>query len=427
MTNVAGHNPSDEINRRPLDAYRIVELPGAPSAPFGKSFADLGADVIKVEPPGGDPARLLPPLARGAAGAEVSLFWAAYSLGKRSVTADLETTDGRALVRRLTLTADVLVESFPPGMLERLGLGYENLRAENPKLCLTSITPFGQSGPYAGRQGSDLVHFAMGGYLNMTGPADGPPIKPSAPYQSWLHASGQAVAATLLALRRRHTTGRGLHVDQAMRDTGVWMLTHTYQFYDLHGMNIRRQGAMRDMGGGAVRLGNVWRCQDGAIVWVFQTGHVGGPRMHTLVRWMAEHGMASAWLQEQVWEEVNLLALPPEMVTMMGEAFTAFFLTKRKADLLEWALANGVMLAPVQTLADVAADPQLAARDAWCTANLGDGLNGRVPGPPIRLSDARWEPAGAAPAVGEGNQAIYGAELGLGAEEMAALSDAGAI
>lgn len=424
---MAASGPPNDINRRPLGAYRVVELPGAPIAPFGKTFADLGADVIKVEPPGGDPGRDLPPLARGASGAAVSLFWAAYSLGKRSVSANLATSEGRALVRRLAATADVLVEAFPSGTLASLGLGYESLRAENPKLCLTSITPFGQSGPYAGRHGSDLVHFAMGGYLNMTGPPDGAPIKPSAPYQSWLHACGQAFAATLLALRQRRKTGRGLHIDQAMRDTGMWMLTHTYQFYDLHQINIRRQGAMRDMGGGAVRLGNVWRCQDGAVVWVFQTGHVGGPRMHTLVRWMAEHGMASEWLRQQVWEEVNLLSLPPETVVAMGEAFAAFFLTKPKAELLEWALANGVMLAPVQTLADVAADPQLAARDAWRTVSLGDGLSGRVPGPPIRLSDARWEPAGDPPTAGQDSEAIYCAEFGISADDLAALRETGAI
>ncbi len=426
MTSTVSADRSGDINRRPLGGYRVVELAGAPVLPFGKTFADLGADVIKVEPPGGDPARALPPLARGLSGADVSLYWSAYSLGKRSVTADLATTKGCDLIRRLAATADVLVESFPPGTLDALGLGHDALRAENPGLCVTSITPFGQTGPYAAWAGSDLVQFAMGGYLNMTGPPDGAPIKPSAPYQSWLHACGQAVAATLLALRQRRRTGHGLHIDQAMRDTGVWMLTHTYQFYDLHKINLRRQGAMRDMGG-VVRLGNIWRCKDGHIVWVFQTGHVSGPRMRMLVQWMAGHDMASSWLEEQVWEEMELLSVAPETLMAMGEAFAAFFITKTKAELLDWALAHGVMLAPVQTLEDVASDRQLAARAAWRTVGLGDGLTGRVPGPPIRLSDACWEPAGSPPAVGEHNQMVYGDELGLSAGELSALGSAGAI
>src|SRR3712207_5523356 len=194
---------------RPLAAYRVVELPGAPQLAAGKAFADLGADVIKVEPPGGDPARGLPPVARAEDNSEHGLYWAAYSLGKRSVTADLETEAGRERVRRLIGTADVVIESFAPGALDGYGLGYERLRRENPGLILTSITPFGQTGPYAGRQGSDLVQLAMSGYLYMTGPRGGTPIKPSAPYQTYLHGSMQAVAATLLALRQRRRTGAG--------------------------------------------------------------------------------------------------------------------------------------------------------------------------------------------------------------------------
>lgn len=426
---MTAHNPDDQSQRtvrRPLCAYRVVELPGAPTQPFGKTFADLGADVIKVEPPGGDPSRTLPPVAHARTDSGVSLFWAAYGLGKRSVTADLDTGDGRDLVRRLAATADVVVESYPPGILDALGLGYDGLREANPRLIMTSITPFGQTGPYAGWHGSDLVHFAMGGYLNMTGPGDGPPIKPSAPYQSWLHASGQAVAATLLALRQRRRTGRGAHVDQAMRDTGLFMLTHTYQFWDLHRINLRRQGSQRDMGG-AVRLGTVWRCKDGFVVWVFQTGHVGGPRVRAVVDWMAEHGMAPPLLTEQNWEEVNMLTTPRETVTAMGDAFAAFLATKTKAELFEWSLARGVMLAPMQTLQDLAADRQLDARDAWRAANVLDGRSARVPGPPVRLSAAGWEPHRDLAAAGAHNQSIYGDELGMSAQQLTALSVAGVI
>jgi crotonobetainyl-CoA:carnitine CoA-transferase CaiB-like acyl-CoA transferase len=375
---------------RPLAAYRVLELPGAPSLPAGKAFADLGAEVIKVEPPGGDPARSLPPHVQGAAESEPGLYWAAYSLGKRTVTADLETEAGRDTVRRLAAAADVVIECYPPGTLDRFGLGYARLQALNPGLVLTSITPFGQDGPFAGLKGSDLVQFAMGGYLNMTGPKDGTPIKPSAPYQSWLHGSMQAVAGTLLALRQRRLTGRGAHVDQAMRDTGMWMLTHTYQFWDLLGINLTRHGSQRDMGG-SVRLPNVFRCADGYVVWLFQTGHVGGRGTRALVEWMAADGMAPDWLLAQDWQTFDLIHSGQEMVGMLAEVFGAFFATRRKAELLEWALPCGVMLAPVQTVRDVLEDVQLAARDAWRTTEIA-GRRVRVPGPPIRLSDGAWEP-----------------------------------
>jgi crotonobetainyl-CoA:carnitine CoA-transferase CaiB-like acyl-CoA transferase len=413
--------------RRPLGAYRVIELPGAPTAPFGKTFSSLGADVIKVEPPGGDPARGLPPLMDDGGEWGNSLYWAAYGAGKRGVTADIDTAEGRDLVRRLAATADIVVESYAPGALAARGLSFETLRQANRGLILTSITPFGQTGPYAGRHGSDLVHLAMGGYLNLTGPSDGTPLKPSAPYQSWLHACGQAVAATLLALRQRRRTGRGTHVDQAMRDTGMWMLTHTYQFYDLLGINLKRQGALRDMGGGAVRLGNIWRCKDGLVVWLFQAGHVGGARIRALVAWMAEHGMAPKWLEETNWEDLNLLSTPVETIAAMGEAFAAFLLTKTKQELFTWALASGMMLAPMQTLRDVAADRQLEARGVWRNLDLGHGRAARVPGPPVRFTDAAWEPCGDLPAAGAHNRAVYGEELGVPAERLDALAAAGVI
>ena len=402
----AGTLPLQAGAPRPLAAFRVVELPGAPQLPAGRALADLGAEVIKIEPPGGDPARLLPPTARSRDGSTSSLYWAAYSLGKRSVTADLVTEEGRAIVLRLVAGADVLLESYPPGVLEAYGLGYERLRAENPGLVLTSLTPFGQSGPYAGWRGSDLVQFAMSGYLYMTGPKDGTPIKPSAPYQTWLYGSLQAVAGTLLALRQRKRSGRGAHVDQALRDTGLWMLTHTYQFYDLLGINLQRHGARRDVGG-AVRLPYVYRCLDGYVVWLFHSGDSRGRYTRMLVEWMAEHGLAPDWLLEQDWLTFDLLTAGPEMERRLAETFGAFFATKRKAELFEWAIAKGAMLAPVHTLRDLLDDVQLASRQAWRSLELdvGDGPV-RVPGPPIRMSEAAWEPRGAGPAVGAHNREL---------------------
>lgn len=405
----------------PLGAYRVVELEGATSLPLGRMLADLGADVIKVEPPGGDPSRALPPLIQDRTDSEASLFWLAYALGKRSVTANLSVAGGCELVRCLIRSADVLLESFTPGTLESHRLGYEQLRQENPRLIMTSLTPFGQTGPYASWHGSDLVHFAMGGYLYMTGAADGRPVKPSAPYQSWLHGSMHALAATLLALRQRQRTGRGAHVDQALRDTGPWMLTHTYQFYDLAGINLKRQGTARDVGR-AVRLRSVFACRDGYIVWMFTTGHIGGAGVRALVKWMTDEAMAPVWLQALDWSSFDLLRAGSGKVAELDAAFSAFFATKTKAELFDWALSHRVMLAPVQSLHEVAQDPQLAAREAWRLVDA-DGASAclRVPGPPVRLGSGGWEAQGSAPGVGAQNSEIYGDELGCSASELAAL------
>jgi benzylsuccinate CoA-transferase BbsE subunit len=412
---------TDAANRA-LGAWRVVELPGAVSAQLGKSFADLGAEVIKVEPPDGDPGRALPPFAPDG----TSLYWAAYAAGKRSVTADLDGDAGRDLVRQLAARADVLIESYPPGWLAERDLGYEALRALNPGLVMTSITPFGQTGPYAMMHGSDLVHLALGGYLYMTGPPDGAPLKPSAPYQSWLHGCMQALVGTLLALRQRRRSGRGAHVDQALRDTGLWMLTHTTQFWDMRQVNLKRQGASRDMGG-ALRLPSVWPTRDGYVVWLFQTGHIGGVRVKLLVDWMAEHGLAPDFLRTIDWPTFDLIAAGPEANERLTAVFGAFFATKSKAELFAWALPRGVMLAPVQTLRDVAADPQLAARDAWQTTTLA-GQEVRLPASPVRLSESSWQPRGPAPAApGADNDSIYGELLGLDADRLAALRSAGAL
>lgn len=410
---------------RPLGHYRVVELPGLAPLIAGKTFADLGADVIKLEPPEGDAARALPPFVAGGDDAGASLLWAAYSLGKRGVTAALDTAEGRDIARRLIATADVVIEAGEPGTLERLGLGFETLRAASPGLVLTSLTPFGQTGPHAGWRGSDLVQAAKGGYMNMTGPGDGPPLKPSAPYQTQFHGGMHAVAATLLALRQRRRTGRGAHVDVAIRDTGVWMLTHTYQFWDMLRINLRRQGSARDMGGGAVRLRSVYQTLDGYLVWMFIPGHIGGQSIADIVTWMASHDAAPGWLREIDWMNLDVLRGDPALLPRLQDAFAAFFATRTKAELLQFALAHRVMMAPVQTLRDLIDDPQLAARGAWRETSIAGAMM-RVPGPPAHLSDATWEPRGPAHGLGEHNSEIYG-ELGIDAATLDALRRAGTI
>ena len=382
---------------RPLAHYRVLELPGVAPLLAGKAFADLGADVIKVEPPGGDPARRLPPLVDAAPRAP-GLFWAAYAIGRRFVTADLTTETGRDLVSHFAAEADVLVEASLPGEPEGIGLDIARLRRANPGLVITSLSSFGQDGPCASWRGSDLVHLAMSGYLHMTGPAHGPPLKPSVPFQSYMHASMQAVAATLIALRGRERSGRGARVDEAIRDSGVWMLAHTYQFWDVLGVNLRRLGSSRDMGG-TRRLRTIFRCQDGHVVWLATTGHIGGASLHALVDWLSDEGGAPAWLRAIDWRDFDYLHQDAAMIARLEEVFAAFFATKTKAELLEWALSHRLMLAPVQTLRDVLDDAQLAARETWRELRVeGAAAPVRLPGPPVRLSGAAWEPRPAVPA-----------------------------
>ena len=404
---------------RPLGHVRVVALPGLATLFLGKWLADLGADVIRVEPPGGDPDRCLGPFAKDSIGQDASLVWANYATGSRSVTADLTSADGRALARRLISTADVLLEAFTPGTLDAFDLGFAALQGENPKLIQVSLSSFGQCGPWSDKLSSDLVNLALSGYMHMTGRPDGPPLKPSAPYQSFLHAANHGLLATLIALRQVRKTGSGVQIDVSARETGIWMLTHTYQHYDFAKVNLKRQGAARDMGS-AVRIRSVFSTLDGYVVWLFQTGPSNAAALRRLVALMDEAGSAPDWLHEVQWEDVDLRTLDGDSRERYDHVFRTFFETQSKATLFAWALEHRVMLAPVQTIADVMADPQLQARKAWTTLPTESSSvpETRVPAAPVHMSGARWFPRSPAPMVGQHCFEIFRDELGMSEREI---------
>jgi crotonobetainyl-CoA:carnitine CoA-transferase CaiB-like acyl-CoA transferase len=316
------------------------------------------------------------------------------------VVADIETAEGRGQVRQLVTGADVLIHDLTDAQAAAAGLSFDILQTKNPGLVVVAITPFGATGPLADWHGSDLVHLAMSGYLYMTGPADGRPIKPSAPVQSYLHAGNHAFTAALLALHRRRRTGEGAFIDQAIRDTGTWMLTHTYQHWDMQRINLKRQGASRDMGA-RKRLKSVYESADGHLIWMFATGHIGGRGMQALIAWMDGKGMAPAWLKAIDWFGTDLLNSEPDLTEKLEAVFSEFFATKRNEELLEWAIASGTMMAPANNIVGVAADPQLIARVAWRTIEQPGLGSITVPGPPVRIAGVGWEPRGPAPRIGE--------------------------
>ena len=197
-----------------LSDVKVLELAHAPSGAFcAKLLADQGADTIKVEPPGwGDQSRHEPPFIGGEPHPDRSSTFLALNTNKRSITLDVEQAAGRALFLRLAASADVIIESCKPGHLTLLGLGYEALRAENPKAILLSIAYFGQHGPYADYKGDDLIAQAMGGFLYaVTGPADRPPMG-SALQQMELTAARNGAIAIMAALLRREQSGAGCHI-----------------------------------------------------------------------------------------------------------------------------------------------------------------------------------------------------------------------
>jgi crotonobetainyl-CoA:carnitine CoA-transferase CaiB-like acyl-CoA transferase len=250
----------------------------------------MGAEVIKIEPPEGEPTRKLGPFLGDVPHPERSLFFWQFNASKRSITLNLEEEEGRALFLRLIAKADGVVESLEPGYLEGLGLGYPALSARHPGLVMTSITPFGQSGPYRGYKACELVLAALGGQMHLNGEPDTPPLKTFG-RQTYHLASLFAAIGTLLALRHRHASGKGQLIDVSIQECVTAALDHALVRYFYEGVLAQRQGSQHWSGG--FRL---FPCRDGYILLsLFQD-------WETLVEWLESEGMAED-LTEEKWKE----------------------------------------------------------------------------------------------------------------------------
>ncbi len=284
----------------PLHDIRVVDLTNDRGEMAGRLLADLGATVIKVEPPDGTASRHLPPWEAGHRGdTEGSLFWAAYGLGKKSAVVDYASDAGRNQVLELAGTADVLLESFEPGEAGRLGFGYEQVRVLNPQLIYTSISPYGQTGPDAHSPATNLTIEAAGGLVNLQGDPDRPPI-PSGYPQAFLHAGAQAAADTVIALNERAQSGLGQHLDSSAQAAMVWTLMHATGFPSNTGGNPPGTSENRAMASDAtpgvkqvipgVNLPDQWQGNEGWLVGIFGVSALGGRTADQIASWMAEEG-----------------------------------------------------------------------------------------------------------------------------------------
>lgn len=409
----------------PLRAYRALDLTDEKGVLCGKMLADLGADVIKVEPPGGDPARRIGPFAADIPTPERSLFWWAFNANKRGITLDLAKPRGRDLFLCLVRTAHFVIESFMPGELVRLGLGYPILAQENPRLILTSITPFGQTGPYATHRATDLVVMAMGGSMFLTGDPDRPPVRIGYP-QAFLHAAAEAAVGTLVAHYHCQLTGEGQQVDTSAQAAVVWTLMNETPFPPLHNVHLERQGTHVSVSG--LRRQMVFPCKDGYISYLMAGGAMGGPSFRALVTWMADEGMAPDFMREKDWQAWDFAELAADRersqqeLDAIAEAMSRFFRRFSKAELYEQALQRRLLLAPVADMHDIVGNAQLAARDFFVPVEQPElGQPVLHVGPFAKLSTTPMQLYQRAPRLGEHNREIYLGELGLTPEDLEAL------
>jgi crotonobetainyl-CoA:carnitine CoA-transferase CaiB-like acyl-CoA transferase len=398
-----------------LEPYRVLDLTNERGLLCGQLLGDLGADVIQVEPPGGSRARRLGPFAGDVPHPDRSLYWWAYTRNKRSLTLDVGRPAGRDLLMQLARTAHFVIESEDPGALARHGLGYDDLAAVNPALVYVSITPFGQSGPRAGWAASDLVLWAAGGPLVLTGDSDRPPVRLPIP-QAYLHAAADAAVAALIAHHERAGSGRGQHVDVSAQQS-VALATQSYILCDAVGHPPVRRSA-GGLKNGPLHLRLLFPARDGHVAITFLFGSAIGPFSRRLMEWICEEGGCDAATRDKDWiayTEALLSGAEPlaefERVKQVVEDFTR---ARTKAELLEAALARGLLIAPVAAIDEVLASPQLAARDYWQDLPHPElGRSVRYPGAFARFAASPIRPGRRPPTVGEHSDEILRDALGL--------------
>jgi crotonobetainyl-CoA:carnitine CoA-transferase CaiB-like acyl-CoA transferase len=386
-----------------LSPIRVLDLSDERGIFCSFVLAELGADVVCVEPPGGARSRRQGPFAGGVRGPERSLFWWAYARGKRSVVLDPESAADRVDLLRLIDGADVLVESRTPGGMERLGLGFEELARRNPALVYVSVTPFGQTGPKARWAASDLTVFAASGALWLTGDEDRPPVRISVP-QAFLHAGAEAAAATLVALHERRRSGRGQHVDVSAQQA-VTVATQS----DIVSAAVHSAGGARSAGGG--RIGELtlrfsYPARDGHVSITHLFGRAFGPASARLMDAVCADGFCDETLRDKDWIAIaSLIAKGAEPVATHDrakEAIAAWTASKTKSELLEIAMKRRLLVAPAWTLRDVASNEQLADRSYFQPLERpgGEGV-ARQLGAIVRAKDHSPPPARRAPRLGE--------------------------
>ncbi len=391
----------------PLNGYRVLDLSRYIAGPYcSMLLGDMGADVIKVEQPNGDDGRRMKP-----AIGDLSTYFMISNRNKRSITLNLKHPRGKEMLLQLVQQADLLVENFRPGVMNRLGIGYQHLHEVNPRLVMVSITGFGQDGPYARRPAYDSVAQAMGGLMNQTGDPNGPPM----PAGTWVGDYGAAVYGAFgaaIALLNREQTGVGQHVDVSLLDSVFSWLRTSLPDYLLFGIKHSRKGA-RDLyrcpvGGFATSNGQIYitaTTQD-------QFEHLARAAGHA--EWAEDPRFAT---------ESARLAHSAEMTRLIS-AWTASLTSE---EVLAALAGQDVPSAPVADIEQVVQNPQLQHREQIVTVKTRNGQELPLPGITVKLNKTPGSVRLAPPGIGEHNEEVYGALLGLSKTDLDALRQKGVI
>jgi crotonobetainyl-CoA:carnitine CoA-transferase CaiB-like acyl-CoA transferase len=400
-----------------LEGVRILDLTHHIAGPFcTKVLADYGAEVIKIErPPAGDPARQAGPFFKDEPHLEGSALFLHLNTNKQSVRLNLKSTRGREIALRLAAEADIVVENFRPGVLADLGLGYEALRAVNPNIILTSISNFGQTGPYRDLPASELTLSAMGGPMNITGNRHNHPLKLGGNVVQY-HAGANAAYATMLALYSVEDGGDGQHIDVSIYETQagfrdrrtIYLTAHSYtgEVGQRPEPGIRPGAGVRPCADGYVNIHATGARKFGPFLrMIGREDLVGDPRAANSV----------------------VLMQHPDLAEEIEASYLAWLLTQPKREAAAIAQQNTLLAAPVNTIADVLADPAFRARNTFEVIDHPHTGPATYTGRPFIMYETPRPPARRAPLLGEHTLGVLVDRLGYDRADVGRLGAMGVI
>jgi len=410
-----------------LSCYRILDLTDDKAYICGKALGDFGAEVIKIEKPGGDPGRLKGHFYGDIPDPEKNLTWLAFNANKKGITLDIEKAEGREVFKKLVKTVDAVLESFAPGYLDSLGLGYEDLSSINPGIVLTSISGFGQEGPYRDYKDPDIVVRALGGLIYTVGYEDRPPLTVSYEHTHCLGAMNGAVG-TVLALCHRVHTGKGQHVDAITQQAlDIVCSAETEGPYALQGVIPTRHGRARaslKLKDGSVFYNPLlWPCKDGYVALNLLLNPSAAINNRRMMEFIKQDGIDTGSFKDWAWDTKSSEDMSREQADELMEILGKFFMNHTKEELLKLATENRFQLGPCNNAADVLHYPQLEARGFWNEiehTELGTSL--KYPGGAVMTTQGYVGTKHRAPLIGEHNDEIYKG-LGLTADELKAMKE----
>jgi benzylsuccinate CoA-transferase BbsE subunit len=407
----------------PLAGLRILELADEKGQFCGKLMGDLGADVIKIEPPGGEATRRMGPFLDDIPHPEHSLSFWYYNTSKRGITLNLETADGRQLFRRLAGAADVILETFPPGYLSALGLSYENLREQNSGLIMCALTPFGQTGPWRDYLSSDLLHMAAGGqmascgYDEMDAP-DAPPIAPGGG-NAWHMGCHYAYIAIMAALVYRTVTGRGQYIDASIHEACALTTEAAIPTYIYRHEVVRRHTGRHHAPGPTPRT--QFRSKDGTYVTALVAGRLNPRYIKDLVELLDSYGMAGD-LKDPKYQDPKVIEATRDHI--IEELVGNFIAHLPAEEVYHAAQARGFTWGAVRAPEELLDDPHLHDRGFWKQVEHPElGRSFVYPGEAAIYNGSPWRISRRPPLIGEHNKDIFCDELGLSPQELSLLAE----